>query len=320
LVAARAAALSAPGERDMTSGEKPTDGKLRVACLQMEPRIGEKEANLQRSLAMIHEAAAAGADLVVLPELCNSGYVFESREEAYALSEPVDDGPTFSAWQEAAAQYDLLIAAGVAERSGDSLYNSAVLIGSTGLIGHYRKNHLWAEENLFFARGDLGIPVFDTPRGRFALAICYDVWFPEIFRLAALAGADLLCVPTNWVPMPGQRDDLPVMANILTMAGAHANGIFVAAADRVGIERGQPFLGRSLIVNPQGWPIAGPASADREEMLVADIDLTRADHGRSLNKFNHVLRDRRCDLYGLDPLPAAKALRPLMGSADAGRE
>jgi N-carbamoylputrescine amidase len=288
-------------------GKAPGARTLRVACLQMEPRIGEKEANLERSLTLIGEAAQAGANLIVLPELCNSGYVFASREEAHALSEPIEGGRTVIAWSEAARRHDVLIAAGMAERQGDKLYNSAVLVSPAGLVGHYRKNHLWAEEMLAFEPGDIGVPVFHTPRGRFALAICYDLWFPETFRLAALAGADLLCVPTNWVPMPGQRQDLPVMANILSMAGAHSNGIFVAAADRIGVERGQPFLGRSLIVGPEGWPIAGPASADREEILLADIDLAQARQGRSLNRFNHILRDRRPDVYGVDAAPTRMA-------------
>ena len=129
--------------------------------------------------------------------------------------------------------------------------------GPRATSARYRKNHLWGAENLFFEPGNLGVPVFHIGAGRIACAICYDIWFPEIFRLAALQGADLLCVPTNWVPMPEQPDHLPVMANILAMGGAHSNSMFVAAADRVGVERGQPFLGNSLIVSHTGWPLAG---------------------------------------------------------------
>lgn len=135
------------------------------------------------------------------------------------------------------------------------------------------------------------------PVGRISCAICYDIWFPETFRLAERQGADILCVPTNWVPMPEPPGPLPVMANILTMGGAHSNSMFVAAADRVGLERGQPFLGRSLICSYTGWPIAGPASADREEMLRAEANLSDARRRRSWNDFNQVLRDRRTDVY-----------------------
>lgn len=98
--------------------------------------------------------------------------------------------------------------------------------------------------------------------------------------------------------MPQQPSNLPVMANILTMGGAHSNSMFVAAADRVGVERGQPFLGNSLIVSHTGWPLAGPASVDREEMIVADVNLADARRKRSLNEFNQLLRDRRTDVYG----------------------
>jgi predicted amidohydrolase len=274
------------------------ESRMKVACLQMEPRIGQVQANVARSLELIGHAAQAGARLAVLPELCNTGYVFKSREEALELSEEVPGGPTCDAWIAVARKHSVFIVAGITERENGKLYNSAVLIGPQGHIGTYRKNHLWGEENIFFEPGNLGVPVFDIGVGRVACAICYDIWFPEIFRLAALQGADMLCVPTNWVPMPAQPGNLPMMANILAMGGAHANSMFVAAADRVGIERGQPFLGNSLIVSHTGWPLAGPASLDREEMLVADVDLADARRNRSLTEFNERLRDRRTDMYG----------------------
>ena len=274
------------------------ENRINVACLQMEPRIGQVQANVARSLEMIAQAAQAGARLTVLPELCNTGYVFETREEALALSEEVPDGPTCEMWMAAAHTHSMFIVAGITERENGKLYNSAVLIGPEGHIGMYRKNHLWGAENTIFEPGNLGVPVFDIGVGRVACAICYDIWFPEIFRLAALQGADLLCVATNWVPMPEQPGNVPMMANILAMGGAHANSMFVAAADRIGVERGQPFLGNSVIVSHTGWPLAGPASLDREEMLVADIDLADARRNRHLTEFNERLRDRRTDLYG----------------------
>jgi len=284
-----------------------SESKLRIACLQMEPRVGEKDRNVARGLELIGRAAAGGANLVVLPELCNSGYVFETREEAYALAEEVPDGPTTRAWMQAAATHRLVIVAGITEREGANLYNAAAIVGPSGFIGRYRKNHLWGAENLFFEPGNLGMPVFHIGAGRIACAICYDIWFPETFRLAALQGADLLCVATNWVPMPQQPSGLPVMANILAMGGAHSNSMFVAAADRVGLERGQPFLGNSLIVSHTGWPLAGPASLDREEMIMADVNLADARRKRTLNEFNQLLRDRRTDVY--DEMLGAKAQR-----------
>ena len=274
------------------------ESRMRVACLQMEPRIGQVKVNVARSLELIAQAAGAGVQLAVLPELCNTGYVFETREEALGLSEEVPDGPTCEAWMAAARTHSMFIVAGITEREGGKLYNSAVLIGPEGHMGTYRKNHLWGAENTIFEPGNLGVPVFDIGVGRVACAICYDIWFPEIFRLAALQGADMLCVATNWVPMPAQPGNLPMMANILAMGGAHSNSMFVAAADRIGVERGQPFLGNSLIVSHTGWPLAGPASLDQEEMLLADIDLADARRNRNLTDFNERLRDRRTDMYG----------------------
>jgi predicted amidohydrolase len=276
----------------------PRESPLRVACVQMQPAIGETAANVERSLDFIAAAAAAGSGLVVLPEVCNTGYVFETRDEAMALAEPIPSGPSTQRWIEAAVRHRLVIVAGITEREGDVLYNSAVVVGPQGYIGTYRKNHLWGAENLFFERGNLGVPVFRIGAGRIACAICYDIWFPEIFRLAALQGADLLCVPTNWVPMPSQPDDIVVMANVLAMGGAHANSMFVACADRVGVERGQPFLGNSIIVSQAGWPLAGPADAEAEELLIADMNLADARRKRTLNDFNQLLRDRRSDVYG----------------------
>jgi predicted amidohydrolase len=277
--------------------EAHIESPITVACIQMEPKIGEKELNVSRSVEKIANAAAKGAKLIVLPELCNSGYVFNSREEAFSLSEPVPNGLTTKVWVEAAQRHSAVIVAGICERAGDALFNSAAIVGPQGFIGTYRKLHLWGAENLFFEPGDLGIPVWKTVFGRMSVAICYDGWFPETYRLAALQGADILCVPTNWVPMPSQPGNMLVMANVLAMGGAHSNSMYVAAADRVGIERNQNFLGRSLIVSHTGFPIAGPASEAEEEVICAEVNLSDARRRRVLNSFNQPLRDRRIDVY-----------------------
>ena len=273
------------------------DSTVKVACLQTHPRVGDKASNVAASLASIERAAALGARLIVLPELANSGYVFTTRAEAFALAEEVPNGPTCQAWMTAATRLGVTLVAGIAERQGDALYNAAVVIGPTGYIGTFRKVHLWNAENLFFEPGNLGFPVFKTPIGRIGVAICYDIWFPETFRLQALKGADIVCVPTNWVPIPGQAPGREAMATVLAMAAAHSNSIFIACADRVGTERGQPFEGQSVIVGCTGWPVAGPASRNDEEIVLAEIDLGSARRLRNWNAFNQVLRDRRTDVY-----------------------
>ena len=281
----------------MGSRKEGAEALVRIACIQMEPKVGQKQANVDKSLAFIERAADQGARLIVLPELANSGYVFESREEAFELAEAIPDGPTARAWAKAAKQRGLTIVAGIAEREGSVLFNSAAILGPDGHIGTFRKVHLWNEENLFFEPGNLGFPVFATPIGRIGAMICYDGWFPEGHRLLALQGADLICIPTNWVPIPGQDPRREAMANILCMAAAHSNSVFIAAADRVGTERGQPFLGESLIVSYTGWPVAGPASSTDEEIIFADVNLSDARRKRNWNDYNQVLRDRRQDVY-----------------------
>lgn len=272
-----------------------------VASIQMEPHIGNKADNVARSITAIEDAANRGAVLVVLPELANSGYVFSSREEAFSLAEQVPHGPSTDAWIEVAQRKNVYVVAGIAERDCDRLYNASVVIGPNGFLGKYRKLHLWADEHLYFEKGDLGLPVFHTPIGRIAVAICYDCWFPEVFRILAAKGADIVCVPTNWVPMPGQKADQLAMANMLAIAAAHSNGLNLICANRVGTERGQPFIGQSLIIGSNGWPLAGPADAVTEQTLIASINLKQSRHAKQLNEFNHVLGDRRLDVYEVTP-------------------
>ena len=289
------------------SVNKSNEAEICVACIQMEPIVGNNTRNVRRSVELIEQEADGGATLVVLPELANSGYVFETREEAFDLAESIPDGPSCEAWAKVAAKRGIWLVAGISERESDTLYNSAVLIGPDGHVGTFRKVHLWNEENLFFEPGNLGFPVFHTPIGRIGILICYDAWFPESFRLCALQGADIVCMPTNWVPIPGQDPEREAMANILVMGASHSNSIFVAAADRVGTERGQPFIGQSLITSYTGWPEAGPASAMEEEILYAELNFADARRKRNWNDFNQVLRDRRSDLY--DEMLGANAKR-----------
>jgi N-carbamoylputrescine amidase len=273
-----------------------SNGGFGISCLQTLPIFGAVSENVADLERRVTEAAAVGAQVIVAPELCTTGYVFQSREEAFELSEAID-GQTIERFREVAMRLGIYFTFGFAEREGDRLFNSSVLLGPNGLIGRYRKLHLWDEEAQFFEPGNLGVPIFHTPLGRIALLICYDIWFPEAWRLASLGGADVVCVSTNWVPVPGQRDDRPPMANLLCMTSAHQNGIWVAAANRIGIERGQPFLGRSINVEPSGWPQGEVASSDQPDTLHGRVDVAAARRGRSWGRFNHLLRDRRTDVY-----------------------
>ena len=270
---------------------------VRVACCQLMPTVGQKRANLDKCASFIARAAKGGANVIVLPELASSGYVFETRAEALSLADAYDGGETTTEWARLARDLNVHIVGGFCENADGTLYNAAVLLGPQGPVGLFRKVHLWGEENLFFKPGDLGFPVFTTPHGVLGAAICYDGWFPETYRTMALAGVELVCVPTNWVPIPGQDPKREAMANVLTMASAHSNSICIAAADRVGTERGQPFIGQSLIVGHTGWPVGGPASPTEETIVFADLDLAEAKRARCWNEFNHPLRDRRPEAY-----------------------
>ena len=268
-----------------------------VACCQIAPEVGHKKANLDKTAEFIVRAARVGAHVIKLPELCSSGYVFESTTEASSLADAYVDGETTSLWVNLARDLGVYIVGGFAEKSPGELFNAAAVIGPQGRIGLFRKVYLWGDENLFFPAGDLGFSVFSTEYGTIGVSICYDGWFPEFYRTCALKGAELVCVPTNWVPIQGQDAKREAMANILTMASAHANAIYIAAADRVGVERGQLFIGQSLITGYSDWPVGGPASSTEEEIILANLDFASARRARRCNDFNQVLCDRRHDAY-----------------------
>ncbi len=267
-----------------------------IACCQIEPHVGEKDENVEKTLMFANEAVDQGAYIVLLPELANTGYMFNTRKEAFSLAEVVPGGETTQRWEELAKDRGVYLAAGIAEREGYSLYNTSVLIGPDGFIGSYRKLHLWNREKLFFEPGDLGLPVFHTPIGRLGMIVCYDMWFPELIRIYALQGADLILNVTNWVAgSEAERDSRVTEA--VCVAQAHMSSLFVAAADRIGVERGQPFLGRSMIVSPTGEALAGPASFDEEEIVYAECDLSEARKRKRKTRLNHVVHDRRTDVY-----------------------
>ncbi|MGE3872132.1 MAG: nitrilase family protein [Parvibaculaceae bacterium] len=280
------------------AGKAETRTAFKVACVQFEPTIGDVAGNLAAMAKRIRAAHREGASVIVLPELADSGYVFNDRDEVARLASPIPDGESARQLIALARELGVHIVSGLAERDGETFYNSAILCGPQGYIGKFRKLHLWNREKLFFKPGDLGLPVFDTALGKIGLAICYDGWFPEIFRQMTLNGAELVCVPTNWVPIPGQDRSMEPMANILHKAAAHSNAIYIACADRIGVERGQPFIGASLIIGPTGRPVAGPAGYDTEEILSATISLGDLKASRTLTERNDVIGDRRPDVYG----------------------
>jgi predicted amidohydrolase len=237
--------------------------------------------------------AGAGADVVVLPKLATSGYVFESVEEARGLARPAS--VALAPWISAAAAAGCIVAGGFAELDGDAVFNSGALVDGSGVLAVYRKLHLWDREQLFFEAGSSLPPVVDTPVGRLAMCICYDLEFPEVVRGLALRGAELVCAPTNW-PDEGRPAGERPMEVVRAMAAASSNRVFVAAADRCGSERGVDWVGGSAILAPSGFPLVGPGACE-PAVLRASVDLAEARDKR-ISERNDVLADRRVDVYG----------------------
>ncbi len=268
-----------------------------IACAQYAVYDGDPEANLKRSMTAILDAVKDGADLVVLPELANSGCDFFSREHALRLAEELGyfGGPTLRAWRELAEETDVFVVGGLLEREGDVLYNSAVIVGP-GYFGRYRKTHFWDKEKLLYEPGDQ-LPVFEAPLGNIGILICYDAWFPETARTLALRGADLLCIPANapddWVPEEQRQGNL-AMFNAHAISHANANRLFVACANRVG----DGYLGRSCVVDPTGGVLAF-GSATAEEFVSARIETERSRREKRLTSRSHAFGDRNQTVYGL---------------------
>jgi N-carbamoylputrescine amidase len=266
---------------------------LRVACAQYAIREGDSEYNLGRSHHLIQRAVERGADLVILPELANSGGDLGSYARALELAEDFFGGPTVRAWREQAGGSGITVVGGLLEREGDTLYNSAVLL-APGVTGRYRKTHLWNKEKLLYEPGQ-ELPVFDTPLARIGVLICYDAWFPEAARTVALRGAQMLCVPSNapddWVPEEQRRGGL-TMLNVHAIAHANANRLFVACANRVG----DGYLGRSCIVDPTGGVLA-LGDPTEEGLVLADVDPSRALSEKHLTDVSHALDDRNPAIY-----------------------
>lgn len=209
---------------------------MRLALVQTTNVRCDADEGFELSRKAAGDAFDAGADLVVLPELVVGGYRLD-REHQAACAEPID-GRTVRAWRELAAEADGYVAGGFAERDGDAVYNSAVVVGPEGVLLRYRKLHLFRREREVFSPGNLGLPVIPTRLGRIGLCVCYDLRFVETLRILALKGAEVVCVPTAWVP--GFDNDwwdaegmCPQARAVLVQA--NLNQVFVACASQVGL-------------------------------------------------------------------------------------
>ncbi|MBR1219878.1 amidohydrolase [Bradyrhizobium sp. U87765 SZCCT0131] len=260
-------------------------GIHKVATVQFEPTMFEKERNIARLLELCEEAAKAGARLIVTPEMGTTGYCWFDRDEVRPFVETVP-GPTTARFVAIARAYDCYIVLGLPEVDDDDIYfNSAVLIGPRGVIGTHRKSHPYIAEPKWAAPGDVGHQVFDTPIGRIALLICMDIHFIETARLAALGGADIICHISNWL---AERAPAPYW-----ISRAYENGCYVIESNRWGLERTVQFSGGSCVIAPDGTIAAVIDGGDG--FALAEVDLGRARARKVAGEA--VFAQRRPELY-----------------------
>lgn len=253
--------------------------------------LGDLTANTALIVEQIEAAVAAGAEVIVLPELATSGYMFADADEARSVALPAT-ADSFVEWIAAAG--DAVVIGGFPEIGPDGLlYNSAVMLDGSGVLGFYRKSHLWDREKLIFTPGAAVPQVVATRHGAIAVMVCYDLEFPELTRPVALAGAELIAAPVNW-PLFPRPDGERAGEVINAMATARASKVAIACCDRTGVERGQAWTEGSAVVSPDGWVLSavGPGAG----MAIADVDLSLT-HDKALTEYVDLFGDRRPELY-----------------------
>jgi predicted amidohydrolase len=258
---------------------------MRVGYLQFAPAFGAKEANLARAREFL---AGAKADLIVLPELFATGYIFESREELLSLAEG-PDGMTFRFLTDVSRTNATTIVAGIAEREGDLCYNSCFVFSRGEIIGSYRKVHLCEMEKATFTPGDRGFSVVDLDGVKLGLMVCFDWIFPESMRTLTLMGAQVICHPANLL--------LPHCPKAM-ITRCLENRVFAITANRIGTEvragREIRFIGSSQVIGPRGEVIV---RAEQDELLqIVEIDPSLADD-KMVTPNNHLILDRRPEFY-----------------------
>ncbi|MEZ5196159.1 MAG: nitrilase-related carbon-nitrogen hydrolase [Bacteroidales bacterium] len=257
---------------------------VNAGFLQFNPLLGQPNENIKNIALLIDEAMHA--NLLVIPELANSGYNFESKEQALQLAVTDNKSNYLNLLQEKASQHNMFIVSGFLEREDDKLFNSSILVGPNGILGKYRKIHLFWNEFDFFERGNLGLPVFDLGFCKIGMLICFDWIFPEVWRILAIKGADIICHPSNLV-LPYAQQAVPVQGMI--------NRTFNITANRFGTEREVTFSGKSFISDPFGKTLVS-ASPDEDEIGIAKLDISKA-RNKMITPRNHAFNDRIPEEY-----------------------
>jgi N-carbamoylputrescine amidase len=290
-------------EKGARRGSGVTLGLLQHACTT------SPEGNLKKALALAERAAKQGANIICTQELFRSQYFCQAENHDYfKLAEAVPGGPSTKAFLALSKKYGVVIIVSLFEKRASGLYhNTAVMMDSGKILGVYRKMHIPDDplyyEKFYFTPGDTGFRAWDTKYGKIGTLVCWDQWYPEGARLTAMQGAEILFYPTaiGWHPSEKREHGANQHGAWETIQRSHAvaNGCYVAAVNRIGIERpeggdGIEFWGQSFVAGTSGQILA-KASVDREEVLLVPIELGKVDVTRTHWPF---LRDRRIDAYG----------------------
>lgn len=267
--------------------------RLHASAVPVDIAIGDLERNLDAIRTALGATNRSAPHLVVLPELATSGYVFADRREAWSLSLRADD-PRLTSLA-TGLPVDTVAVIGFCERDGEQLFNSALVITAEGVLGRYRKSHLWDAEHTIFSAGPEAGTVIDTRICRLGVAICYDSEFPEVPRRLALAGADVLALPVNW-PLVDRPAAEHAPEIVQAMAAARSSRLPMVIADRHGSERGVRWTGGTSVISSGGWVCATSDGAAANAVLNLSSD-------KSLGEFNDLFADRRPDLYGAITAP-----------------
>ncbi|MCS7257806.1 MAG: acyltransferase [candidate division WOR-3 bacterium] len=263
---------------------------MRIGFYQFAPILGNKVANLEKIERTLN---TLNTDLIVLPELATTGYLFKSRAALMPLAEKIPDGETTQLLLKIAKKKNFAIVCGLVEKENNNLYNSAVLVTPQGKVYTYRKAHLFFEEKLIFKPGNIRYRAVKYKNTKLGIIICFDYMFPEATRSLALDGAEIICHPSNLILPFGER---------VTISRAIENRVFFIMANRVGFEKiGKKqvqFWGRSQIISPTG-EILAKAGADNEEVQVVNVYHKLASN-KNVTKYNNIFKDRRVDLYYQD--------------------
>lgn len=257
---------------------------LKIAQIQFSPILGEIEENVLKVEKLIKQCN--GSNLIILPELADTGYNFINKEHANRVSKPIQENPFVKMLLKKAKELNTNIVSGICENIDNKLFNSSILISPKGIIGKYSKIHLFMNEKDIFEEGKGEIFVFNVDGFNIGMLICFDYLFADVWKVLAKKGADIIAHPSNLVTYNAFK---------VVPAQAIMNKIYIATSNRIGNDKGLEFAGKSFLCNPNG-DIISEASSENEEILFSEIDIKQS-RNKMITERNHVFKDQRNENY-----------------------